>query len=61
MGKGEIACYEQFLLFPVFSNDLFQKVHQKGVEWEWVKGLSKGKGGGGALLLERVLLLGEIR
>ena len=22
-GKGEIAHYEQFLLFPVFSNDLY--------------------------------------
>ena len=23
VGKGEIACYKQFLLFPVFSKDLF--------------------------------------
>ena len=23
MGKREIACYEQFLLFPVFSKDLY--------------------------------------
>ena len=23
VGKGEIACYEQFLLFPVFSKGLF--------------------------------------
>ena len=23
VGKGEIACYEQFLLFPVFSKDLY--------------------------------------
>ena len=22
VGKGEIACYEQFLLFPLFSKDL---------------------------------------
>ena len=36
MGKGEIACYEQFLLFP----QCFQKVcfTSKGViVWEWVK------------------------
>ena len=25
MGKGEIACYEQFLLFPVFSKGLFTR------------------------------------
>ena len=23
VGKGEIACYEQFLHFPVFSKDLY--------------------------------------
>ena len=23
VGKGEIACYEQFLLFSVFSKDLY--------------------------------------
>ena len=23
VGKGEIACYKQFVLFPVFSNDLY--------------------------------------
>ena len=38
VGKGEIACYEQFLLFP----QCFQKarflVASKGViVWEWVK------------------------
>ena len=38
MGKGEIACYEQFLLFP----QCFQKAccpgASKGViVWEWVK------------------------
>ena len=35
--KGEIACYEQFLLFP----QCFQKAcfpgASKGVVWEWVK------------------------
>ena len=25
VGKGEIACYEKFLLFPVFSKGLFPK------------------------------------
>ena len=25
VGKGEIACYEQFLLFPVFSKSLFPR------------------------------------
>ena len=39
MGKGEIACYEQFLLFP----QCFQKASLAGaskgvIVWEWVKG-----------------------
>ena len=25
LGKGQIACYEQFLLFPVFSKGLFPR------------------------------------
>ena len=25
VGKGEIACYKQFLLFPVFSKGLFPR------------------------------------
>ena len=25
VGKGQIACYEQFLLFPVFSKSLFPR------------------------------------
>ena len=38
VGKGEIACYEQFLLFP----QCFQKVCFPGASdvvfvWEWVK------------------------
>ena len=38
MGKGEIARYEQFLLFPQF----FQKAYFPGasksvIVWEWVK------------------------
>ena len=44
MGKGEIARYEQFLLFP----QCFQKVRfpgaSKGVTvWEWVKLLHRCK------------------
>ena len=34
VGKGEIACHEQFLLFP----QCFQKACFPGVTvWEWVK------------------------
>ena len=38
VGKGEIACYKQFLLFP----QCFQKACLPGVSkgvivWEWVK------------------------
>ena len=38
VGKGEIACYKQFLLFP----QCFQKAYVPGVSksvtvWEWVK------------------------
>ena len=38
VGKGEIACYEQFLLFPQsFQKACFPGV-SKGVSvWEWVK------------------------
>ena len=37
VGKGEIACYEQFLLFPhCFQKACFPGV-SKGVVWEWVK------------------------
>ena len=36
VGKGEIACYEQFLLFPqCFQNACFPGA-SKGVMWEWV-------------------------
>ena len=38
VGKGEIACYEQFFLFP----QCFQKAYLPGaskgvIVWEWVK------------------------
>ena len=38
MGKGEIACYEQFLLFPQCFQKACFSVASKGViVWEWVK------------------------
>ena len=37
VGKGEIARYEQFLLFPVFSKGLFPGVLKGVIVWEWVK------------------------
>ena len=41
MGKGEIAHYEQFLLFPqCFQKDCFPGVSKGVIVWEWVKMLS---------------------
>ena len=40
MGKGEIAHYEQFLLFQVFSQDLYCKHLKPGLVWERVKQIS---------------------
>ena len=38
MGKGEIARYEQFLLFPqCFQKACFQGVSKGVIVWEWVK------------------------
>ena len=38
VGKGEIACYKQFLLFPQFFQKACFPVASKGViVWEWVK------------------------
>ena len=38
MGKGEIACYEQFLLFPQCIQKAYFPGASKGViVWEWVK------------------------
>ena len=31
VGKGEIARYEQFLLFPLFSKDLYYRHVKKGL------------------------------
>ena len=40
VGKGEIACYEQFLLFPqFFQKACFPGVSKGAIVWEWVKGL----------------------
>ena len=39
VGKGEIACYEQFLLFPqCFQKVCFPGASKGVVVWEWVKG-----------------------
>ena len=37
VGKGEIACYVQFLLFPVFSKGLLPGASKGVIVWEWVK------------------------
>ena len=37
VGKGEIACYEQFLLFPqCFQKACFPGASKGVTEWEWV-------------------------
>ena len=39
MGKGEIARYEQFLLFPqCFQKACFPGASKGVIVWEWVKG-----------------------
>ena len=41
VGKGEIACYEQFLLFPqCFQKACFPGAWKGIIVWEWVKCLS---------------------
>ena len=38
VGKGEIACYEQFLLFPqCFQKACFLQASEGVIVWEWVK------------------------
>ena len=38
MGKGEIARYEQFLLFPLcFQKASFPEASKGFIVWEWVK------------------------
>ena len=36
VGKGEIACHEQYLLFPAFSKDLYCKHVKTKAFWERV-------------------------
>ena len=41
VGKGEIACYEQFLLFPqCFQKSCFPGASKGVIVWEWVKNLT---------------------
>ena len=38
VGKGEIACYKQFLLFPqCFQKAGFPEASKGVIVWEWVK------------------------
>ena len=40
VGKGEIACYEQFFLFPqCFQKICFAEEVKGVIVWEWVKSL----------------------
>ena len=40
VGKGEIAHYEQFLLFQqCFQKACFQRASKGVIVWEWVKGI----------------------
>ena len=44
VGKGEIAHYEQFLLFPqCFQKACFPEASKGVIVWEWVKIYSCGK------------------
>ena len=44
VGKGEIARYEQFLLFPqCFQKACFPGASKGVIVWEWVKGIKCGK------------------
>ena len=42
MGKGEITCYEQFLLFPqCFQKACFPGASKGVIVWEWVNHMKK--------------------
>ena len=42
VGKGEIACYEQFLLFPQrFQKACFPGASKGVTVWEWIKYVCK--------------------
>ena len=44
MGKGEIARYEQFLLFPqCFQKACFPGASKGVIVWEWVKSSADAK------------------
>ena len=44
MGKGKIAHYEQFLLFPqCFQKACFPGASKGVIVWEWVNSLPNGK------------------
>ena len=44
MGKGEIACYEQFLLFPqCFQKACFPGGSKGVIVWEWVNCFANSK------------------
>ena len=44
VGEGEIARYEQFLLFPrCFQKACFQGASKGVIVWEWVNSLSNDK------------------
>ena len=44
VGKGEIARYEQFLLFPqCFQKDCFPGTSKGVIVWEWVNSLQNAK------------------
>ena len=54
VGKGEIACYEQFLLFPqCFQKACFPGASKSVIVWEWVKTL--------CIFFMEVFLLKEIK
>ena len=45
VGKGEIACYEQFLLsLQCFQKDCFPGASKGVIVWEWVKCIYSLKG-----------------
>ena len=47
MGKGEIARYEQFLLFQqCFQKDCFPVASKGVIVWEWVNNPENSKGKG---------------
>ena len=57
VGKGEIACYEQFLLFPQYYQKVcFTGASKRVVVWEWVKQVANTVGKGEIARYKRFLL-----